>query len=79
MDILSYRSEHTITQSEFAARLTAAGSPATQGLISQWEKGEVTIPAERIAKIFEVTEGKVTGPDLRPDVFGPTPHSMKAA
>jgi len=60
-----------ISQSVFADMLTSAGSPATQGLISQWESGEVRIPAERCVAIARVTCGAVDGHDLRPDIFGP--------
>ncbi|MCD9096162.1 transcriptional regulator [Luteimonas fraxinea] len=81
MDLITYRSQQGVSQAAFAAQLTKAGSPATQGLISQWEKGDVKVPAERIAKIVEVTGGLVTGSDLRPDVFGPPPAAdqQKAA
>lgn len=70
MDIATYRAKHELTQTEFAARLTAAGSEATQSLISQWETGGVVIPAERVAKVEEVTNHEVTRYDLRPDLFG---------
>lgn len=73
MDIPTYRKTKGVSQATFAAALTEAGSPATQGLISQWERGEVLVPAERIATISRVTGGLVTGHDLRPDIFGPPP------
>lgn len=73
MDIPSYRKLKGVSQAAFAAALTEAGSPATQGLISQWEKGDVKVPAERVSTITQITDGLVTGHDLRPDVFGPQP------
>lgn len=73
MDLRTYRTAQGLSQSEFARRLTVEGSPATQGLISQWEKGDVTVPAERCAVIEHLTDGHVTRHDLRPDLFGGPP------
>lgn len=73
MDILTYRKEQGLSQSAFAGLLTESGSPATQGLISQWEKGAVLVPPERWGVIEQITAGKVSRYDLRPDVFGPAP------
>jgi DNA-binding transcriptional regulator YdaS (Cro superfamily) len=70
MDLAEYRRKTKISQAALAAKLTDVGSPATQSLISQWEKGDVVIPAERVAKVEEVTDGLVTRFDLRPDIFG---------
>lgn len=68
MDIATYRREKGLSQSAFADLLTASGSPATQGLVSQWEKG-ATIPAERVVEIERATEGAVRRQSLRPDLW----------
>ncbi|MDG2524620.1 YdaS family helix-turn-helix protein [Stenotrophomonas sp. HITSZ_GD] len=71
MDLATYRQEKGLSQAALAALLTATGSPATQGLVSQWENGTVLIPPERWAFIERVTDGYVTHRDLRPDLFPP--------
>lgn len=68
MDILTYRKANNLSQAQFAALLTDAGSPATQGLISQWEQGAV-IPAERCVDIERATNGEIRRGDLRPDLW----------
>lgn len=73
MDILTYRKEQGLSQAAFAGLLTDSGSPATQSLISQWEKGVVNVPPERWGVIEQITAGKVSRYDLRRDVFGPLP------
>lgn len=75
MNLSDYRTANGISQARFAELLTAAGSPATQALISQWEKGSTKVTAERVAKIEEATAGAVTRHDLRPDIFGPAPSA----
>lgn len=75
MDISEYRKSVGLSQAAFAAALTAAGSPATQSLISQWESGDVNVPAERVAVVERVTGGVVSRHDLRPDLFG-TPEGQ---
>ena len=60
MDIPTYRSNNNLSQSDFAALLVAAGYPATQGLVSQWESGKVKITADRAKQIHEVTSGEVS-------------------
>lgn len=82
MNLSDYRKDRSLSQAAFAELLTAAGSKATQALISQWEAGEVRIPAERMIAIESVTDGAVTRHDLRPDIFGAAPapaESEKAA
>jgi DNA-binding transcriptional regulator YdaS (Cro superfamily) len=69
MDIATYRKKEGLTQAQLADQLTAAGSPATQSLISQWESGDVRVPPERWSVIEQVTKRKVTRRDLRPDIF----------
>lgn len=70
MDLAAFRKDRRITQAALAALLTDAGSPATQGLISQWEGGKAKVPAERVSAIETATGGLVTRHDLRPDLFG---------
>ncbi|UHQ21919.1 helix-turn-helix domain-containing protein [Lysobacter sp. 5GHs7-4] len=79
MDIQTYRRTHKLSQAAFASLLTAAGCPATQGLISQWESGSVSVPAERCRRIESATGGAIRPIDLRPDVFGPTPPADSEA
>lgn len=69
MDIPTYRSTKGLSQAAFAALLTEAGSPATQSLVSQWEKGAVKVPPERWAVIEQATENEVNRADMRPDLF----------
>ncbi|WP_141057462.1 YdaS family helix-turn-helix protein [Stenotrophomonas rhizophila] len=73
MDIPTYRKEKGLSQAAFAALLTASGTPATQGLVSQWEKGTTSIKAERAIQIDLATEGAVSRFELLPAVFGPMP------
>lgn len=73
MNLATYRKQQGWSQSKLAELLTAAGFPATQSLVSQWEAGAVVIPPERCAQIEQVTGGGVRREDLRPDVFGPLP------
>lgn len=73
MDIPTYRKDKGLSQAAFAALLTATGTPATQGLVSQWEKGTTAIKAERAIQIDLVTEGAVSRFELLPAVFGPMP------
>ncbi len=69
MDIPTYRKKHGLSQLAFARLLTECGSPATQGLISHWEKGLVTIPAERAVEIERATGGAVKRSCLREDLW----------
>lgn len=73
MDIPSYRKEKGLSQAAFAALLTETGTPATQGLVSQWEKGTTAIRAERAIQIDLATSGAVSRFELLPAVFGPKP------
>lgn len=73
MDIPSYRKEKGLSQAAFAALLTETGTPATQGLVSQWEKGTTAIRAERAIQIDLATGGVVSRFELLPAVFGPNP------
>ncbi|WP_367345715.1 YdaS family helix-turn-helix protein [Stenotrophomonas bentonitica] len=73
MDIPTYRKEKGLSQAAFAALLTAMGTPATQGLVSQWEKGTTAIRAERAIQIDLATEGAVSRCELLPAVFGMMP------
>lgn len=73
MDIPTYRKNKGLSQAAFAALLTATGTPATQGLVSQWEKGTTAIRAERAIQIDLATKGAVSRFELLPSVFGPIP------
>lgn len=73
MDILTYRKEKGLSQAAFAALLTEMGTPATQGLVSQWEKGTTAIRAERAVQIELATGGALSRYDLLPAVFAPAP------
>jgi len=73
MDIVTYRKEKGLSQSAFAALLTETGTPATQGLVSQWENGTTAIKAERAIQIDLATAGVVSRFELLPAVFGPKP------
>lgn len=66
MDIATYRKTNSLTQADLAKLLSDAGYPATQGLISQWEQGEVTVSADRALQLERVTGLKCEG--LRPDL-----------
>lgn len=77
MDIPSYRKEKGLSQAAFAALLTEMGTPATQGLVSQWEKGTTAIKAERAIQIDLATDGAVSRFELLPAVFGPKPIQME--
>ena len=50
--------------------LTENGCPATQAVVSMWERKEVQLPAERCVEIERVTGGEIRRVDLRPDLFG---------
>lgn len=73
MDIVTYRKERGLSQAAFAALLTEMGTPATQGLVSQWEKGTTAIRAERAVQIELATGGALSRYDLLPAVFAPAP------
>ncbi|HEL4191540.1 TPA: helix-turn-helix domain-containing protein [Stenotrophomonas maltophilia] len=73
MDILTYRKEKGLSQAAFAALLTEMGTPATQGLVSQWEKGTTAVRAERAVQIELATGGALSRYDLLPAVFAPAP------
>lgn len=69
MNLASYRAAKGLTQSQLAELLTRKGVPANQSLISQYERGEVVIPAERARDIEKATRGAVTRHALRPDLW----------
>lgn len=64
----------TTTQSAFAEALNV-----TQGAVSQWLTGELRITAERAKQIEDVTAGKVTRAELRPDIFDAPPKRKAVA
>jgi DNA-binding transcriptional regulator YdaS (Cro superfamily) len=79
MTLAEFRKHARLSQAKFAARLVAAGYPATQALISQWEAGTIVITAERCVQIEQVTSGAVTRKELRADLFGDLPTQNDAA
>lgn len=70
MDLRTYRSKHGLTQAAVAEKLTAAGYPATQALVSQWERGETPMSADFCVRLEKITEGECTRIANRPDLFG---------
>lgn len=50
-----------------------------QGHVWAWLNRTGKVPANHCLRIEEVTKGKVTRYDLRPDVFGPAPKTSKKA
>lgn len=68
------------SQAEVARELNV--SP---GLVWQWLNGETRITAERAKQIHEITSGRVSKHELRPDIWGesvgaaPPPEPAKAA
>ena len=62
--ILEYRLRHSLSQSDFAEKLSAAGCSATQSLVSQYELGKVAITVERAAEIERVCGGEILLEDL---------------
>ncbi|HHA2776609.1 TPA: YdaS family helix-turn-helix protein [Stenotrophomonas maltophilia] len=79
MDIATYRKEKGLSQAAFAALLTEMGTPATQGLVSQWEKGTTAIRAERAVQIELATGGALSRYDLLPAVFAPAPSGANGS
>lgn len=83
MTLSDFRKRQGLSQAEVARRLTAAGFPATQALVSQWETGAVALGAERARQIEQVFDGAITRADLLPDLFGPIqptePSTQEAA
>ncbi|UXB22802.1 helix-turn-helix domain-containing protein [Stenotrophomonas maltophilia] len=79
MDIVTYRKEKGLSQAAFAALLTEMGTPATQGLVSQWEKGTTAIRAERAVQIELATGGALSRYDLLPAVFAPAPSGANGS
>lgn len=68
MNIADYLKETGTSQQAFADLVGV-----TQSRVSQWIGGD-PVPPDRWLRIEEVTCGKVTMRDLRPDVFGPAPQ-----
>lgn len=62
MHLTEYRKNKKQTQAEFGARLTP---PASQSLISQWERGEVRITLDYAVQIDRVTEHEVSCEDCK--------------
>lgn len=79
MNLTTSRKNLGLSQRALAGMLTDAGFPATQGLVSMWERGDVQLPAERCAQIERVTGGQISRRDLRPDLFGDLQPAAVAA
>ena len=82
MTLNEFRKQAGLSQAKLAQQLTAAGYPATQALVSQWECGDVLLSAERCVQIEQLSGGAVSRADLRPDLFGPVealPSASEAA
>jgi DNA-binding transcriptional regulator YdaS (Cro superfamily) len=63
MRFIDYLRETGLTEADFASALNdrvPAARPCTASAVKKWKYGERTPPAERIAQIEEVTEGKVS-------------------
>jgi transcriptional regulator with XRE-family HTH domain len=60
MHLTEYRKKKKQTQAEFGALLNP---PASQSLISQWERGEVRITLDSAVQIDRVTEHEVSCED----------------
>ena len=73
MNLSDLRRKCRLSQAALAQLLTEAGYPTTQSLVSLWETGGVTLPAERCAQIEIVTKGAIRRLDLRPEIFGDLP------
>jgi transcriptional repressor of cell division inhibition gene dicB len=51
------------------------GKPLTPWAVSKWRR---RVPAERVLRIEELTEGKVSRYELRPDIYGESPKRAAA-
>lgn len=70
MDVQTYRKHAGLSQAAFARRLSEAGYPCSQSLVSQWEAGATQITAEWCVAFERVFPG-MTRLACRPDIFGP--------
>ena len=52
------------------------GKPIRPWAVSKWRKG---VPADRVLKLEELTAGKVTRYELRPDIYGKAPRRQAVA
>jgi len=66
MDLASYLKDECLTAAAFAGRVGT-----TRAAVSAWLKGRNKVSIGRVRKIEEITEGRVTRYDLRPDVYEP--------
>jgi DNA-binding transcriptional regulator YdaS (Cro superfamily) len=53
-----------------AARL-ARDLGVSQAAVSHWRSGRFRVPADRCRDIAQISDGRLSASDLRPDVFGP--------
>lgn len=70
MQLEHWRKEKGLPQSGLGELLLP---PVTQGLVSQWETGQVRITLDYALQITEVTKGKVT-PQECADMFHHSTH-----
>lgn len=71
MDLKTYLDQPGQTQEKLAEKIRNLGYPCTQGTVSQWYLGDLTITAERAVQIEKATEGAIQRHELRPDLFEP--------
>ncbi|HET9680334.1 MAG TPA: Cro/CI family transcriptional regulator [Gammaproteobacteria bacterium] len=70
--------KHCGGQTELARAVSEiSNKPVGQAAVSQWLHSRV--PAERCIAIQEITDGKITVHQLRPDVFGSVPAKTTQA
>lgn len=62
MDLTQYRKNKKVSQAAFGALLTP---PASQGLVSQWERGETRITLDYAVQIDHVTSHEVSCEDCK--------------
>lgn len=75
MNILDYRTKHGLSQQDFADLISLHGKPATQGLISQYETGEVKVTADRAIQFDLATNGEIPKSHYRPDYWPVTENA----
>lgn len=62
--IAKYRLRHNLSQADFAEKLVRAGTQATQGLISQYERWVTWPTVERAVEIERICDGELRIEDL---------------
>lgn len=67
MKLEHYIKQNKTSQEAIAARLRANGVRATQGLVSQWIRGETRITLQAAVEIERITAGAVSVYEWLPD------------